>query len=92
MNQISRVELVRELAKLATLVEHDAVSGVVLVAVHEANESATVIVAPPSSKIGVDKLMGALDRTVFRAKIAMYLAPEKGRAPLVAVPDKERPQ
>jgi hypothetical protein len=72
MEQISRIQLVKQLAVLARLIEQGGVTGFVLVAVHP-NEQATVIAAAPETEEGVEKLMTALDRMHFRMQATMYL-------------------
>lgn len=74
MQQMSRIEIVRELAKVAELIQAGAVTGVFLIATN-ANGSSTELIVPPLDARHIEKMMFALDRVHFRARVAMYLTP-----------------
>lgn len=72
METISRIDAVKELAKLAQAIQQDGLTGFVIIAVH-ANEDATIMACAPETKGGVEKLMTAVDRMHFRMQANVYL-------------------
>lgn len=84
MNELTRQQIANELAKVAVAVDHDHVTGVFLVAIHQ-NGSSSELLVPPMKKEHVEKLMLAVDRLHFRAQIACYLDPKR----VGAVPSTE---
>ena len=79
MQQMSRIEVVKELARIAELIHQGAVTGFLLIATN-ANGSSTELLVPPTDPRHIEKLMFALDRIHFRAQVAMYLAPKNAAA------------
>lgn len=77
MKQDTIEQLSRELAKIAIAIEHGHVTGVFIVAVHE-NGTSSELLVPPVSGADTEKLMFAVDRLHFRAKVAAYLAKPPG--------------
>ena len=90
MNEMSRRDLANEIAKLAILVDEDAVTGCFIIATHK-NGTSTELLVPPNSRVGVEKMMFAIDRLVFRAKVAVYLQPKNvpGAAPVPPVEEQQ---
>lgn len=83
MQKTDKIQLARELAQLSHLLQADAVDGFLVISTHSANNTATVLMCPPTSKEGVEKFMAALDRTHFRAKVVCYLGPKGGALGIV---------
>jgi hypothetical protein len=89
MDGMTRSDLVRELARIAVLIEHDALAGCVLIAIHP-NSDVVVHIAPPNSKAGVDLLMAELDKLHFRLRVMMYLGPKGTASQLVKGSETEQ--
>jgi len=90
MDQMTRHELARELAKAAEALLVGAVGGCLVIVVHP-NEATTTILAPPNTKKGAKELLAEVDKALFRLKAVMYLGPKGGSpaAPIV-VPEGEK--